>query len=101
MYAVLFVLFFVMRRRPTKSTRTDSLSPYTTLCRALAASVSVVWVACMRVAAAALGVTWLLTSIALMTYLDPAPLCFQYLVTTAFYPCLAWALLRGQRLFHR
>ncbi|HEY9536363.1 MAG TPA: rod shape-determining protein MreD [Kiloniellaceae bacterium] len=67
----------------------------------LAASFSVVWVAFMLVAAAALGVTWLLTSIALMTYLDPAPLFFQYLVTTAFYPCLAWAFLRGQRLFHR
>src|SRR3546814_4295801 len=44
----------------------------------LAASFSVVWVAFMLVAAAALGVTWLLTSIALMTYLDPAPLFFQY-----------------------
>src|SRR3546814_9416844 len=106
-----------MIRRPPRSTRTDTLFPYTTLFRSpgivglliahalvvwqlrffLAASFSVVWVAFMLVAAAALGVTWLLTSIALMTYLDPAPLFFQYLVTTAFYPCLAWAFLRGQR----
>lgn len=67
----------------------------------LAASFAVIWVAFMLVAAAALGVTWLLTCIALTTYVEPAPLFFQYLVTLAFYPCLAWAFLRGQRLFHR
>src|SRR3546814_20644482 len=90
-----------MIRRPPRSARTDTLFPYSALFRSLAASFSVVWVAFMLVAAAALGVTWLLTSIALMTYLDPAPLFFQYLVTTASSPCLAWAFLLGQRLFHR
>lgn len=67
----------------------------------LAASFAVTWVAFMLVAAVALGVTWLLTCIGLLAYVDPSPLLFQYLVTLAFYPCLAWAFLRGQRLFHR
>ena len=67
----------------------------------LAASFAVIWVAFMLVAAAALGAIWLLNCIALLAYVDPAPLFFQYLVTMAFYPCLAWAFLRGQRLFHR
>src|SRR3546814_12265701 len=30
-----FVLFFVMIRRPPRSTRTDTLFPYTTLCRSI------------------------------------------------------------------
>jgi len=67
----------------------------------LAASFAVVWCAFMLVAAAALTVTWALTCIAMMTYVDPDPVFFQYLVTLAFYPCLAWAFLRGQRLFQR
>ena len=67
----------------------------------LAASFAVIWVAFMLVAVVALGATWLLNCIALLAYVDPAPLFFQYLVTMAFYPCLAWAFLRGQRLFHR
>ena len=67
----------------------------------LAASFAVVWCAFMLVAAVALMVTWALTCIAMMTYVDPDPVFFQYLVTLAFYPCLAWAFLRGQRLFQR
>ncbi len=67
----------------------------------LAASFAVVWCAFMLVAATALTVTWALTCIAMMTYVDPDPVFFQYLVTLAFYPCLAWAFLRGQRLFQR
>jgi len=67
----------------------------------LAASFAVIWCAFMLVAAAALAATWLLNCIAMLSYVDPAPLFFQYLVTMAFYPCLAWAFLRGQRLFQR
>lgn len=67
----------------------------------LAASFAVIWFAFMMVAAAALAVTWLLTCIAMVEPLDPGPVVFQYLVTLAFYPCLAWAFLRGQRLFQR
>jgi rod shape-determining protein MreD len=67
----------------------------------LAASFAVIWCAFMLVAAAALAVTWLLTCIGMMTYVDPASVFFQYLITLAFYPCLAWAFLRGQRLFQR
>src|SRR3546814_9971065 len=32
-FLVLFSLFFLMIRRPPRSTRTDTLFPYTTLCR--------------------------------------------------------------------
>src|SRR3546814_18326870 len=35
-YYVLFVYFFLMVRRPPRSTRTDTLFPYTTLFRSLA-----------------------------------------------------------------
>src|SRR3546814_19951662 len=34
-YICLFVFFVLMRRRPPRSTRTDTLFPYTTLCRSL------------------------------------------------------------------
>ena len=67
----------------------------------LAASFVVVWCAFMLVAAVALALTWLLTCIAMVTYIDPASVFFQYLVTIAVYPCLAWAFLRGRRLFQR
>lgn len=67
----------------------------------LAASFAVIWFAFLLVAAASLAVTWLLTCIAMTSLLDPGPVFFQYLVTLAFYPCLAWAFLRGQRLFQR
>lgn len=67
----------------------------------LAASFAVTWVAFMLVGAAALAAAWVLNCVALLTYVEPAPLFFQYLITMAVYPCLAWAFLRGQRLFHR
>ena len=67
----------------------------------LAASFAMVWFAFMLVAAGALFVIWLLNCVAMLAVVDPAPLFFQYLVTMACYPCLAWAFLRGQRLFHR
>src|SRR3546814_14606909 len=34
---ILLSFFFLMRRRPPKSTRTDTLFPYTTLCRSMIA----------------------------------------------------------------
>src|SRR3546814_4783359 len=38
LYMILFLFFFfLMIRRPPRSTRTDTLFPYTTLCRSLAA----------------------------------------------------------------
>jgi rod shape-determining protein MreD len=67
----------------------------------LSASFAVIWCAFMLVAAVALAITWMLTCIAMTTYIDPDPVFFQYLVTLAVYPCLAWAFLRGQRLFQR
>src|SRR3546814_10990264 len=34
-YFICFIFFFLMRRRPPRSTRTDTLFPYTTLFRSL------------------------------------------------------------------
>src|SRR3546814_1835946 len=71
-----------MIRRPPRSTRTDTLFPYTTLFRSLlivhalvvwqhrfflAASFAVTWVAFMLVGAAALAAIWVLNCIALLT----------------------------------
>ncbi len=67
----------------------------------LAASFVLIWCVFMLVAAVAMTVTWLCSCLAMMTYIDPGPVFFQYLMTVAIYPCLAWAFLRGQRLFQR
>lgn len=67
----------------------------------LSASFAVIWCAFMLVAAASMAITWLLSCIAMVAYVEPDPVFFRYLVTIAFYPCLAWAFLRGQRLFQR
>ncbi len=67
----------------------------------LSASFVLIWCVFMLVAAAALAVTWLCTCLAMMTYIDPDPVFFQFLMTVAIYPCLAWAFLRGKRLFQR
>src|SRR3546814_19661862 len=40
-YFVLFVFFFLIIRRPPRSTRTDTLFPYTTLFRSVPAGLSV------------------------------------------------------------
>src|SRR3546814_6757504 len=41
MYVFLFVLFFLMIRRPPRSTRTDTLFPYTTLFRSVVLTMSI------------------------------------------------------------
>src|SRR3546814_2374101 len=50
---VFFVCFFLMLRRPPRSTRTDTLFPYTTLFRSLKAIVGVAQVVAARRAALA------------------------------------------------
>ena len=67
----------------------------------LAASFVLIWCVFMLVAAVAMAVTWMFTCMAMMTYIDPEPVFFQFLMTVAVYPCLAWLFLRGQRLFQR
>lgn len=67
----------------------------------LSASFILIWCVFMLVAAAAMAVTWLFTCLAMLTYIDPDPVFFQFLMTVAFYPVLAWLFLRGQRLFQR
>lgn len=67
----------------------------------LAASFVLIWCVFMLVAAVSMALTWLLTCLAMMAYIDPGPVFFQFLMTVALYPLLAWLFLRGQRLFQR
>lgn len=67
----------------------------------LSASFVLIWCVFMLVAAVSMAVTWLCTCLAMMTYVDPDPVFFQFLMTVAIYPCLAWVFLRGRRLFKR
>ena len=57
------------------------------------------WGLFMAVSAVAFILGWSLTSIGFMTLLDPSPAIFQYLVTCACYPFLAWVMLKGQVAF--
>ncbi len=65
----------------------------------LSASFVMIWCVFMLVAAVAMTLTWLSTCLAMLTFVDPDPAFFQYLMTVAIYPCLAWIFLRGRRLF--
>ena len=67
----------------------------------IGASFVVIWGIFMFVAAGAFVVLWLLTSLAMLQMLDPQPAVFQYLMTLAVYPCFAWMMAWGQRLFHK
>ncbi len=60
-----------------------------------------VWMLFMFIAAGAFGLMWLLNSLGMLRALDGQPLMFQYLLTVAVYPCFAWLMARGQRLFRR
>ena len=40
---------------------------------------------------------WLLASAYSGLVLDPGPVAFQYVLTIAVYPCLAWVFAHGQR----
>lgn len=67
----------------------------------IGASFVVIWGLFMFVAAGAYLITWLLVSLGMFRVLDPQPAVFQYLLTLAVYPCFAWIMAWGQRLFHR
>lgn len=63
------------------------------------AGFSLGWGLFLLVAAGAFGLGWLVTSIGLMTLLDPRPAFFQFLLTGAFYPVLTWLMIKGQMAF--
>ena len=65
------------------------------------ASFAAVWLVFCVVAAAALGVGWVLTCILEARLIDPEPLFFRYLTTLAVYPCLAWLFAQMQRAWLR
>ncbi len=63
------------------------------------AAFTLIWSIFMLVAAGALTLGWLLTCLAYANYVNPQPVIFQYLMTLAFYPCFAWVMVQGRRLF--
>jgi rod shape-determining protein MreD len=65
----------------------------------VSASFPMVWCGFMVMAAAALGMMWLLTCLGLLTFVSPRPLLFQYILTVAAYPCFSWLMTQGQRVF--
>lgn len=65
------------------------------------ASFAAVWLVFSVLAAAALGVGWVLTCLLEARLIDPEPLFFRYLTTLAVYPCLAWLFAQMQRAWLR
>ncbi len=57
----------------------------------------VVWLGFALLAAGACLAVWVLTSTGGMGIVEPAAAAFQYLLTIAAYPVIAWLLLRWQR----
>ena len=57
----------------------------------------VVWWGFMVVAAGALILEWVFTSVLVETVISPRPAYFKYLITIALYPVIAWLFARVQR----
>ncbi len=60
-------------------------------------SVPLLWLSFAVVALLAALVVWVLTMIITGLLLSPAPLAYQYVLTVALYPLLAWIFARTQR----
>ena len=63
------------------------------------ADFSLIWLNFLLLSAAAFMIGWLLTSIGFMRVLDPRPAVFQYLLTGAVYPVVAWLIMRVRKTF--
>ena len=61
----------------------------------------VVWWGFMMIAAGAMSLGWILSSIVAGSVLDPKPTIFAYLMTVALYPALGDLFARAQRSFLR
>ncbi len=57
------------------------------------------WANFLLLSALAFTIGWLLTSIGFARVLDPRPAVFQYLLTGAVYPVLAWLIMRVRKVF--
>lgn len=64
-------------------------------------SFSIAWISFMVVAAGASALQWAALSLLDWTIHDPSPGIFQYFLTIALYPCLAWVYARTQQAFFR
>ncbi len=65
------------------------------------ASFFVIWLVFLLFAAGAQALLWLLASAYAGLALEPGPVAFQYLLTIAVYPCLAWIFAQAQRVILR
>lgn len=59
--------------------------------------VGLLWLSFAVLALLASIMVWLLTMMVLGVLLNPAPLAYQYVLTVAVYPLLAWVFARTQR----
>lgn len=59
----------------------------------------IVWLGFVIVAAGAMSLQWLLLSMLSGTFVDGRPALYQYGLTAAFFPFLAWLLTRWQHAF--
>lgn len=62
----------------------------------LGKSFMVAWWAFGLLAAGAVGLAWLLTTVLIGRPVDPLPVMFEYMVTLSLFPPLTWALARTQ-----
>ena len=65
------------------------------------AGFSLNWINFLLLSAGAFVIGWVLTSVGFMQVLDPRPAVFQYLLTGAVYPVLAWLIMRARKIFHQ
>ena len=64
-------------------------------------SFSIAWASFMVVAAGASALQWAGLSLLAWTPRDPGPGIFQYFLTVALYPCLAWFYAQTQKIILR
>ena len=65
------------------------------------ASFMVMWFLFALAAAGAIATVWLLTCLYYGVAVHPRPALFQFFLTVAIYPCLAWIFAQAQRAFLR
>jgi len=63
------------------------------------ATLPMLWVVFLLVAAVAIALNWLLSCLVTGVLIDPSPAFLQYLTTVAAYPCVAWLFAHAQHAF--
>ncbi len=64
-------------------------------------SFSIIWLGFSIVSLVAFVLIWILICIWSFSLLDLSAACFQYLLTVAIFPALAWIFMRGQKFIIR